>query len=253
MHVLFSAQTTAEDGSARSTAVLGLTLDDEAQYRCAGYIQAEIERFAELLASTATDDADDEASDSASDSEEGTPKAKKAKPKKKKNKRAADVEHDMGELSRSSGIIRAHAGADAPPPPSVLQHEYAFLKVVASFLRAVCTGAINVRHGAVLLASYGRLGPAYDLCVKALIDALRDEGIRQGNGAVVSEAIIQAIRDVSARLHDKVWPLTLLPLPVILTLPRGRGGLRGEYDRARQGAGPLPHGARRAAGYRRAS
>jgi len=26
-----------------------LTLDDEMQYRCAGYIQAEIERFAELL------------------------------------------------------------------------------------------------------------------------------------------------------------------------------------------------------------
>ncbi len=29
--------------------VLALTLDDETQYRCAGYIQAEIERFAELL------------------------------------------------------------------------------------------------------------------------------------------------------------------------------------------------------------
>ncbi len=29
--------------------VLALTLDDETQYRCAGYIQVEIERFAELL------------------------------------------------------------------------------------------------------------------------------------------------------------------------------------------------------------
>jgi cohesin complex subunit SA-1/2 len=249
MHVLFSAQTTAEDGSARSTAVLGLTLDDEAQYRCAGYIQAEIERFAELLVSTTADDAVEEASDSASDSDEGTPKAKKAKPKKKA-KRAADVQHDMGEFSQSFGITHAHAGADAPPPPSVLQHEYAFLKVVASFLRAVCTGAINVRHGAVLLASYGRLGPAYDLCVKALIDALRDEGIRQGNGAIVSEAIVQAMREVSTRLQDKPWSLTVLRLSVILSLPRGRGRLRGKYNRASQGTGPLPHDARRAVGYR---
>ena len=45
-----------------------LTLDDEMQYRCAGYIQAEIERFAELLEGDA--DRDDMSSQRGSDDEQ---------------------------------------------------------------------------------------------------------------------------------------------------------------------------------------
>jgi cohesin complex subunit SA-1/2 len=48
LHVLFcSTQPTAADGSPLPTASFALKLDDEVQYRCAGYVQAEIERYIE--------------------------------------------------------------------------------------------------------------------------------------------------------------------------------------------------------------
>jgi cohesin complex subunit SA-1/2 len=67
---------------------------------------------------------------------------------------------------------------------------------VSAFLQAVYTGAIGIRHSAVLLAHYGRLGETFDLCLKTLIDVLRDEGMFQDNGTLVADVIIQAICDV---------------------------------------------------------
>jgi cohesin complex subunit SA-1/2 len=64
LHVLFSsAQTIAADGSPLSTASVALTLDDEVQYRCAGFIQAEIERYAEALDDGIGDEDDGEGAD----------------------------------------------------------------------------------------------------------------------------------------------------------------------------------------------
>jgi len=50
LHVLFSSNNSyAQNGNPHPTASLSLTLDDEVQYRCAGFIQAEIERYADFL------------------------------------------------------------------------------------------------------------------------------------------------------------------------------------------------------------
>jgi cohesin complex subunit SA-1/2 len=50
LHILFcSSQATAPDGQALPTAPLALQLDEEVQHRCAGFIQASIEQYAELL------------------------------------------------------------------------------------------------------------------------------------------------------------------------------------------------------------
>lgn len=38
------------DGSPSPLATISLTLDEETQFRCAGYIQAEIERYSDFLA-----------------------------------------------------------------------------------------------------------------------------------------------------------------------------------------------------------
>jgi cohesin complex subunit SA-1/2 len=59
LHTLFCpTQTIAADGSPLPTASLALVLDDETQYRCAGYIQSEIERFADEIDDGAHSDAD---------------------------------------------------------------------------------------------------------------------------------------------------------------------------------------------------
>jgi cohesin complex subunit SA-1/2 len=48
LHILFcNTQAVDADGEAPPIASLALTLDDEVQFRCAGFIQAEIERYAE--------------------------------------------------------------------------------------------------------------------------------------------------------------------------------------------------------------
>lgn len=78
-----------------------------------------------------------------------------------------------------------------------LEEEYLFVDVVSTYLRAIRAGAVNVRHGAVLLAHYGRLGPAFDACVKIVIDVLKEEGMMYGNADVVVTVVTQAMQEVS--------------------------------------------------------
>ena len=53
LYVLFSPiNAVDQEGASLPTALVPLKLDDEIQYRCAGYMQAEIERYAELVSDT---------------------------------------------------------------------------------------------------------------------------------------------------------------------------------------------------------
>jgi cohesin complex subunit SA-1/2 len=67
---------------------------------------------------------------------------------------------------------------------------------ISTFLRAIRAGAVHVRHSAVLLAHYGRLGPAFDLCTRIIIDSLREEGMYRENGDIVVEIVTQALKEV---------------------------------------------------------
>lgn len=84
------------DGSTSPLAAISLSLDDEMQYRCAGYIQAEIERYSDFLAdndgSAGSDDA--EKSDKESDNEE---EAEEEEGASKKKKRKAKKSQDNGQ------------------------------------------------------------------------------------------------------------------------------------------------------------
>ena len=76
--------------------------------------------------------------------------------------------------------------------------------VVSVFLQAICAGAVQIRHGAVLLAHYGRLGPTFDSCTKALVDVLRSEGMYQDNGRLAAEVIVQAMREVRLDVFQRL-------------------------------------------------
>ena len=67
-------------------------MDDEVQYRCAGYIQAEIYRYAEFLDDNADEEEDNQKSDAeelSEDENEGnsTTKKKEVKPRKTPRKK----------------------------------------------------------------------------------------------------------------------------------------------------------------------
>lgn len=87
MHILFcAAEIVAPDGSRLPTAALPLSLDDEVQYRCAGFVQAEIERFAEEIAPAAVEEDESSGEDNEEEEEEveveNTKKGKKGRGKK---------------------------------------------------------------------------------------------------------------------------------------------------------------------------
>ncbi|KAJ3515607.1 hypothetical protein NLJ89_g1655 [Agrocybe chaxingu] len=153
---------------------------------CSGYIQAEIERYTDFL-----EDEDEEEksrkSDAGSSEEEQEDVEvdnadKPAKPPKAKKSRQ---EGDLG--SRD-----------------VLEREHLFLDVVSTFLRAIQAGAIHIKHGAVVLAHYGRLDVAFDMCSKKIVELLREEHMLKDNPATVVATLTQAIQESSSLVLDGV-------------------------------------------------
>jgi cohesin complex subunit SA-1/2 len=61
------------EGKTLPLSSLSLSLDDEVQYRCAGYIQAEIERYAETLNREGMDEEGENDNDTDETSEEEQP------------------------------------------------------------------------------------------------------------------------------------------------------------------------------------
>ncbi|KAL0071305.1 cohesin complex subunit [Marasmius tenuissimus] len=183
LHVLFAASDeVSADGTPlpHATEPVALTMDDEVQWRCAGYLQAEIERYAESLEE---EEGPDEAEDDSSEDEgsqagqEGGEEVAKKKTKRARKPKVPEAT-DEDEASRSE-----------------LEQEYLFIDVVSTFLRAIRCGAIHVRHGATLLAHYGQLGAAYDACVKVVIEAVKEEGMMNGQGDSVVLVVTQAMKE----------------------------------------------------------
>ncbi|KAF9232626.1 hypothetical protein BU15DRAFT_90603 [Melanogaster broomeanus] len=181
LHILFCpSQATSPDGHALPTEALALQLDEEVQHRCAGFIQASIEQYAELLedGSVAQEEQEDSDRDDSSEEDEPAPTAKdpkgkgKGKGKGKSNSKAKAKSPPERSMSKNC----------QPPPRSLLEQEYQFMATVSTFLRAIRAGAVHVKHSDVLLAHHGRLGPAFDLCTKVIIDVLREEGMHNDNG-----------------------------------------------------------------------
>lgn len=203
LHVLFSAsQTVSADGVPLPSAAVALTMEDEVQYRCAGYIQAEMERYAEIVGDI-EDNEDDNDSDAGSDAAEA-----------KKSKRSKKTDSDEKGKSRSHCLmVYTYLSQDKDDEESRarLEKEYTFLDIVTTFLRAIRAGVIHLRHSAVILAHYGRLGASFNLCCsKVIVEAIREEWLHHDDGDIVVLVITQALQEVSTLVFassnsDSLW------------------------------------------------
>lgn len=184
IHILFAKEPTSGLTAAKSPlAPLVLQMDERLQHQCTGFIQAEAESFAEQIEERDAAERDSSPSNDGenSDDDEEAPVKAAYRVKKGKGKPPVAPKRDIA--------------AD-------LAGEYTFISVVSYFLRAIVPGAIDVRHSAVLLAYYGRLGTQFDLCLSTIVGVLREEGMYKKNGALVEQIVCDAARQVSSPLVE---------------------------------------------------
>ena len=116
----------------------------------------------------------------------------------------------------------------------LLEREYLFIDVVSTFLRAIRAGAIRVQYGAVVLARYGRLEVAFDICSKIIVDVLQEESIVKEKPELVASVIItQAVQVVSFSPIPEFRLLTNIDLGAHPCI-RWHGAQRGQCRATRQ-------------------
>ncbi|QRV84927.1 cohesin protein [Ceratobasidium sp. AG-Ba] len=190
LYILFQPSRSAEETQALKQPI-PMVFSDELQVRCAGFIQAEIEKYVDLLeeehGNKDRHSEDEESSSSELSDEDGT-KAKKIKKAKKAPKKVERAE------SQDTQLL----------PQGRLEREYAFHLVVSAFLRAIRTGAINIEHSAVLLGHYGRVSSVYDQCTKVIIEVLREEGMYGGNAELVGRVLVNALQESFSLYIDNI-------------------------------------------------
>ncbi|GAA5877410.1 hypothetical protein JCM16303_003321 [Sporobolomyces ruberrimus] len=200
IHFASTAITSSHNDPDKHLSALRLNCGEELQARCAGYIEAEIERFAEKLAEdreAEEGDEDDDAEaneDSGSDTEmeENAKKNKKKKTKGKgkkvaKGNKASKADKRKKKTPESVRVENARQQAR-------LVSSQRFERSISGFVRAIHLGIFDIRHSALLLKYWGRLGATFDDFARLLMHDLRDEGNYGDGGDVVAGVIVESLQ-----------------------------------------------------------
>ncbi|GAA5922470.1 hypothetical protein JCM3775_005740 [Rhodotorula graminis] len=210
---------------------LKLVATDELQARCAGFVEAEIERYAETLreadeeeqdATQREEGSDDGASSSGSETEtersqgrsqRGKGKGKKAAAGRKgKGKQAA-----LKKVEKRRRKTVAQVRADNAKDEAKLAANQHFLRsVVSPFLRVFHSGGFNLRHCVVLLKHWGRFSREYDEQCKLLLHDLRDEGVYSAASDIVASTVVDILKSAcDVHLDSPDAPSTTTEEPLV--------------------------------------
>lgn len=221
VHNLAQALTSPHVDPDGKLADLRLACSDELQARCAGYIEAEIERYSDELAALKEaeqeqPDEDDEESDVGSDSDdEATSKKKKAKSKAKAKSKKGKGKKDKDEglpkktpaqirgafcprsvSARMLLISQTFFAAERAKEQARLIASRRFERTIFPFVRALHSSTLDIQHASVLIAHFDRFSALYDSWVKLLIQDLRDEGIYAKEGEKVATVLASSLQSV---------------------------------------------------------
>ncbi|KZV96026.1 hypothetical protein EXIGLDRAFT_833952, partial [Exidia glandulosa HHB12029] len=187
LHVLFRPPPPDSDGATAPSSVLHLTMDEQTQYRCAGFVQAEIERYADEVHPDGEAQNGDNTEGSAAGSGSETEGPSKAKEKVAKKSARREGTPDPSKI-----------------PQSRLEREYATSQTLTMFLAGISAGAIDLKHAPVLLANYDRLEHSFDASTKRIVDILREEGVNKNRGDVVASVVSSALKEAFNLYLDDV-------------------------------------------------
>lgn len=163
--------------SQHSLSDLRMSLEEETQFRLAGYVQAVIEEYADQLEEERQAKETKDLSDTEMDSDDSPTKLQK-RARKKRNQASQ-------ESTKSLSLSR-------------LEKAYSFNTNLMPFIRAVRASVISFEHAAVILTHYGRFGPLYDQLSKILTELLRNHW-QTGNIGIVTVIVQNSMRGVSIR------------------------------------------------------
>ncbi|GAA5890955.1 hypothetical protein JCM8208_003106 [Rhodotorula glutinis] len=226
---------------------LKLVASDELQARCAGFVEAEVERYAETIreadeeeqgATQREEGSDDGASSSGSETEtersqgrsqRGKGKGKKAVAGKKgKGKEAAPKKVEKRRRKTAAQIRADNAKEEA----KLAANQHFLRSVVSPFLRVFHSGAFNLRHSVVLLKQWGRFGKEYDEQCKLLVHDLRDEGVYGAASDIVASIVVDILKsacDVHLDSPDAPTTTTEEPLVSLGRQLSGIAAIRGAH------------------------
>lgn len=192
---------------------------DELQARCAGFVEAEIERYREALVEDADEpeegdeaDGEDETGDSDDDVAEKRRK-KKANAKRAEEKRAKAQGKKKALKVRTPAEIRGEllpffsgveerliasctCAAENAKSQARLVAAGLFDRTIGAFVRAVHHDIISLHHASVILIHLERFDATFDLWAKLLVQDMRDEGIYGDAGSTVARIAVDSLKGV---------------------------------------------------------
>lgn len=167
-------------------------LSIEAQYKCAGLMRAEIERYA---AETTAHSSEEDDIINESDAESG--------------EEADGGNRTVNKKRNRAGEPKAVTFGRQPRSLAQLAAEYNFHDLVAAFTRAICTGILDLSHSSTLLIHHDRFGPFFDEACKQLGEALRHYGIYGEDGHSAASVVVDSLQGVSC-LESEHFPRAIL-------------------------------------------
>ena len=109
----------------------------------------------------------------------------------------------MGKNCRFVNFVFLFAFSAALNARDLLVREYLFIEIISTFLRAIRAGVVRIQHGAIVLAHYGRLEVAFDVCSKIVVDVLRQETVMKESPDIVVAVVTQALEEVCSTLYPE--------------------------------------------------
>ncbi|KAG0141898.1 hypothetical protein CROQUDRAFT_82784 [Cronartium quercuum f. sp. fusiforme G11] len=128
---------------------LMMKCDEQTQYRCAGFVAAEIERFGMTI--------------------------KKARARVDSEGSSEPEENDREKKRKLAKNVHSDSRTDEIPTLSMkeLQAQEAFDILMTTYTKAICCGLIHFQHSNVILPHFTRFGPVFDLSLEALVGLLK--------------------------------------------------------------------------------